>query len=48
MYEVVKTVNGHHVTRMVGTRGFYHVRLDARRERTFRTIRAAAAFCRTL
>lgn len=48
MYEVVKTVNGHNITRMVGTRGFYHVRLDAHRERTFRTIKAAAAFCETL
>ena len=47
MYEVVKTVNGHNIIRMVGTRGFYHVRLDAHRERTFRTIKAAAAFCET-
>ena len=48
MYEVVKTVNGYNITRMVGTRGFYHVRLDAHRERTFRTIKAATAFCEKL
>lgn len=48
MYETVKIVNGHSITRMVGTRGFYHVRLDAHRERTFRTIKAAASFCESL
>lgn len=48
MYETVKIVNGHAITRMVGTRGFYHVRLDAHRERTFRTIKAAASFCKSL
>lgn len=52
MYEVVKVVNGHEITRMVGTRGFYHVLVrrfatNSYSERTFRTIKAAAAFCET-
>lgn len=48
MYEVVKTVNGHDITRMIGTRGFYHVAIiPGKVERTFRTIKAAAAFCET-
>lgn len=48
MYEVVKVVNGYEITRMVGTHGFYHVALDAHREVTFRTIKAAAAFAAAL
>lgn len=48
MYEVVKTVNGHDIIRMIGSRRFYHVRLDAHRERIFHTIKAAVAFCETL
>lgn len=48
MYEVVKVVNGYEITRMVGTRGFYTVALDAHREVNFRTIKAAAAFAATL
>ena len=48
MYEVVKTVNGHDITRMKGTHGFYHVSIRAGVERTFRTIKSAVAFCETL
>lgn len=52
MYEVVKTVNGHDIFRMVGSRGFYRVKVrdfgnGNYTERTFRTIKAAAAFCET-
>lgn len=47
MYETVRTVNDYEITRMAGTRGCYHVRLDDHRERTFRTIKAAAEFCET-
>lgn len=43
-YETVKTVNGHSIFRMIGTHGFYHIRLDAHREVTFRTIKAAVAY----
>lgn len=52
MYEVVKVVKGHEIKRMKGTRGFYHVTIREREGkggiwqefRTFRTIKAAAAF----
>lgn len=48
MYEVVKRVNDTPIWRMVGTRGHYIVRLDAHRYVTFRTIKAAAAYCEKL
>ena len=52
MFEVVKTVNGHDITRMKGTRGCYHVSVREgkgwREFHTFKTIKAAAAFCETL
>lgn len=52
MYEVVKVVNGYEITRMVGTKGFYHVNVREgkgfREFHTFRTIKAASAFCETL
>ena len=44
MYEIVKVVNGFAIWRMVGTRGYFTVRLDAHRFLTFRTIKAAAAW----
>ena len=44
MYETVKTVKGYNIERMIGTRRFYHVRLDAHRFVTFHTIKAAAAY----
>lgn len=52
MYEVVKTVNGHDITRMVGTRRFYYVKVKDfgngnYTQRHFHTIKAAAAFCET-
>lgn len=40
MYEVVKTVNGHDIYRMKGTRGFYHVRLNKHKRMVFKTIKA--------
>jgi hypothetical protein len=53
MYEVVKVVNGYAITRMKGTKGFYHVTTwdngkGFSKYYTFRTIKAAAAFCETL
>ncbi len=44
MYETVRIVKGYEVTRMIGTRGFYTVRLDARRSVNFRTIKAAVEY----
>ncbi len=52
MYETVKTVNGYEIKRMKGTHGAYHVNVREgkgwREYHTFRTIKAAAAFCETL
>ena len=48
MYETVKVVNGRAITRMIGTLRFYHVKIGEFSERTFHTIKAAAAFCETL
>ena len=48
MYETVKVVNGHAITRMIGTRRFYHVKISEFSERIFHTIKAATAFCETL
>lgn len=52
MYEVIKTVNGHEITRMKGTRGAYHVNIREgkgwREFHTFKTIKEAAAFCERL
>ena len=48
MYETVKVVNGHAITRMVGTRGFYHVKINEYSFRTFHTIKEASVFCETL
>ena len=48
MYEVVRTINGHQITRMIGTRGIYHVVVRTGQgfteSRTFRTIKAAVEF----
>lgn len=52
MYETVKVVNGHAITRMTGTRGRFYVKtresINAREYHVFSTIKAAAAFCGTL
>lgn len=52
MYETIKVINGYAITRMKGTRGFYHVNVREgkgfREYHTFRTIKAATAFCETL
>lgn len=49
MYETVKVINGYEITRMVGSRGAYHVSIWRRGEweafHTFKTIKAAAEFC---
>ena len=44
MYETVKEVKGYKVTRMVGTHGFYWVRVSANKAWNFRTIKAAVEF----
>ena len=48
MYEVVKTVKGYNITRMIGTKGAYHVTIREgkgfREFHTFRTIKAATEF----
>lgn len=52
MTEVVKTVNGYEITRLVGTHGAYHVNIWADGEwlefHTFHSIKAAAQFCESL
>jgi hypothetical protein len=52
MYETVKTVNGYEIKRMIGIHGFYHVTVREgkgfREFHTFKTIKAAVAFCETL
>ena len=48
MYEVVKVVNGYSIWRMVGTHAHFTVRLDNHRYMTFRTIKAAADYCKGL
>jgi len=44
IYEVVKTVNGYDITRMVGSRGFYTLRIDERRSMSFRSVKEAEAW----
>ena len=52
MYETVNVVNGYEIVRMKGTKGFYHVNVKEgkgwREFHTFKTIKAATAFCETL
>lgn len=48
MYETVKIANGYKITRMVGTKNFYHVKTAENKEETFKTIKAAVEFCKTL
>lgn len=47
MYETVKIVKGYEITRMIGTHGFYHVRLTSNKEVCFRTIKAAVEYINT-
>lgn len=47
MYETVKVVNGHAITRVTGTRRFYYVKINQCQYRIFHTIKAASAFCET-
>lgn len=48
MYETVKTVKGIAITRMIGTKGFYHVTIKQgatwKAYYTFRTIKSAVEF----
>lgn len=48
MFETVKTVNGYEIKRMKGTHGVYHINIRNGVFLTFKTIKAAAAFCETL
>ena len=52
MYEVVRVVNGYEITRMKGTKGFYHIVVREGRGfkefHTFRTIKAAVEFINTV
>ena len=48
MYETVKVVNGYKIDRAKGTRGFFIVYVRKNVYYTFRTIKAATAFCETL
>ena len=52
MYETVKVVNGYEIKRMKGTHGAYHVNVSEdkgwKEFHTFKTIKAASAFCETL
>lgn len=43
MYETVKVVKGYAITRMVGTHGFYWVRVE-NKAWDFRTVKAAVEF----
>lgn len=51
MWEVVKTVKGYDITRMVGSRGAYHISVREgkgfREFHTFKTIKAAVEFIET-
>lgn len=51
-YEVIKVVNGYEIIRRIGERGCYTVNVREgngwREFHTFRTIKAASAFCETL
>ena len=44
MYETVKTINGYQITRMIGTHGCYHVRLNETCTVDFKTQKAAAEY----
>lgn len=52
MYEIVKTVNGHEITRMKGSHGCYYVNIKIGKDvgsfHTFKTIKSAVTFCETL
>ena len=52
MYEVVRVVKGYEITRMKGTKGFYHIVVREGRGfkefHTFRTIKAAVEFINTV
>lgn len=48
MRETVKRVNGYAITRLKGTKGCYQVKTAENKEVAFKTIIAAAEFCKTL
>lgn len=48
MYETVKHSNGYAITRMKGTKGIYHVKITKNKAATFKTIKAAVEYCKTL
>ncbi len=47
MYEVVKTVNGHEIKKMVGAKGYYHIDINAHKSVSFHTVKAAAEWAET-
>lgn len=46
--ETVRIINGMAITRMIGTHGVYHVRINEHKEVVFDTIKKAAKFIETL
>ena len=44
MYEIVKTVKGYNIERMIGTRGQFFIKTRPNATRWFRTIKAATAY----
>lgn len=48
MRETVKVVNGHEITRLKGSKGCYAVYIASGKFVTFRSVKAAAAYCETL
>lgn len=48
MYETVKEVNGYSIIRLVGSRRFFTVKLDAHRFANFHTIKAAVEYIQSL
>lgn len=48
MIEIVKVVKGYEITRLKWSKGFYTVYITPNKFLTFRTIKAASAYCETL
>ena len=47
MYEIVKTVKGYNIERMIGTKGQFFVKTRPNVSVWFRTIKAATAYIET-
>ncbi len=48
MRETVKVVRGYKITRLKGCKGYYTVYITTNKFLTFKTIKAASAYCETL